>query len=211
MSKSDYITFVEHGKKSAKRILEKYHYLTGISKGFKSGYNFVLFSNKLDRVVGVCIFTGFPVPELAKGCYGLKRDQQEGLFELSRLCLDPEAQKEEHNLASWFTASCMRKLRKLTLVKSILSYADDGYHKGTVYQALNFKYYGLTAKKKDFWVLQDNGSYTKLSRGKTKGIAGEWRDRTRKHRYLITYDKKLNCQWEEQKHPVKSVINHHLD
>jgi len=194
--KSDYITFVEVGTESAKRILKQYHYLTGISKGFKSGINYVLYSNKLGRVVGVCIFTGFPVPELAKGCYGLKRDQQEGLFELSRLCLDPEVQGVEHNLASWFTARCIKDLRKRVVVKSILSYADCDYHKGTVYKALNFKYYGLTAKKKDFWILQTDGSYIKHSRGKTRGVEGEWRDRSRKHRYLITYDKSLKCLWE---------------
>ncbi len=198
MSKGDYITFVETGKESAKRILDNYHYLTGISKGFKSGINFILYSEKLKRVVGVCIFTGFPVPELAKGCYGLDRKDQQGLFELSRLCLDPEVQGSEHNLASWFTASCIRKLRQLEIVRAILSYADTEHHKGTIYKALNFKYYGLTAAKKDFWILQEDGSYIKHSRGKTKDVAGEWRPRSQKHRFLLTYDKNLSCLWIEE-------------
>ena len=47
-------------------------------------------------LVGVLpfVFLLDPVPEIAKGAFGLERDQQEGLFELSRLCVDPELQKE---------------------------------------------------------------------------------------------------------------------
>ena len=41
----------------------------------------------LGGCLAVCIFTGNPVPEIAKGVFGLEREnQQEGLFELSRLC-----------------------------------------------------------------------------------------------------------------------------
>ena len=48
-------------------------------------------------LVGVLPFVfllGLPVPEIARGAFGLERDQQEGLFELSRLCVDPELQKK---------------------------------------------------------------------------------------------------------------------
>ena len=193
--KSDYVIFAEAGKGSCKELLKKYHYLSKIGNGFKSGYNFVLWNIKRDEVVGVCIFTGFPVPELVKGMYGLKRTDQNGFFELSRLCLDPIEQEDEHNLASWFVSRCIKQLKELTNVRAILSYADDDHHKGIVYRACNFNYYGLTDKKKDFWILQENGSYKKHSRGRTKGIPGEWRDRSRKHRFLITYDKKLTCNW----------------
>lgn len=194
MAKTDY-KIKEVSKKEAGTILLKYHYLKDISKGFKSGYNYGIFKDNI--LLGVIIFTGFPVPELSKGMLGLERNQQEGLFELSRLCIEPEIQKEEHNLASWFVSRAIRQLRKDTQVKVILSYADADFHNGTVYKACNFDYYGLSAPKKDFWIEQPDGTYKKHSRGKTKGVKGEWRPRSRKHRYLIVFDKKLNVRWEK--------------
>lgn len=174
-------------------ILMKWHYLKDISKGFKSGVNYGLF--KGCDLVGVCIYTGFPVPELVKGMYGLDRNDQGGFYELSRLCLEPGVQKSEHNLASWFVSKTIKALKKNFNVRSILSYADDDHHKGIVYRACNFIYYGLTAKKKDFWILQNDGSHIKHSRGKTKGVPGEWRDRSRKHRFVMCFDKSLNINW----------------
>lgn len=194
MSKENYtIKLVTKGE--CKALLDKYHYLSSISKGFKSGYNFGLTLE--GELVGVCIFTGLPTPELAKGMYGLSREDQKGLFELSRLCLTPEVQSKEHNLASWFVSRCIKSLRKLTLVRSILSYADSDFHNGVVYKACNFKYYGLTDSRKDFWILLDTGEYVKHVRGKVKGLKGEWRDRSRKHRYVMCFDKTLKINWEE--------------
>tara|TARA_R110002020_G_scaffold304995_1_gene520814 strand:+ start:66 stop:653 length:588 start_codon:yes stop_codon:yes gene_type:complete len=183
-------------KNQAADILLKYHYLKDISKGFKSGVNFGLFNG--GELVGCCIFTGFPVPELTKGIYGLDRSEQSGFYELSRLCLTPDVQINEHNIASWFVSRCIKQLRKEFKVRAVLSYADESFHQGTIYKALNFKYYGLSAAKKDFWILQSDGSYIKHSRGKTKGIPGEWRPRTQKHRFLLTYDKSLSVCWAEQ-------------
>ena len=184
-------------KQQAGTILLKYHYLKDISKGFKSGYNYGVF--KEDYLMGVIIFTGFPVPELAKGMLGLCRTEQQGLFELSRLCLDPKIQKEEHNLASWFVSKSIRQLKKDAEVKVILSYADSEFHCGTVYKACNFDYYGMSAPKKDFWIEQHDGTFKKHSRGKTKGVKGEWRPRSRKHRYVMVFDKKINVLWEKAK------------
>ena len=56
---------------------------------------------------------------------------------------------------------------------------------GIIYRSCNFKYYGLTDSKKDFYFADG----TKHSRGSVKGVDGEWRDRTRKHRYLMVFDK----------------------
>ena len=198
MSKDSYsISLIS--KAEGWEILRKYHYLatTGKSVSYKSGYNYGLFKDK--TLLGVCIFTGFPVPELVHGMFGLPRNEQKGMFELSRLCIDPTTQKSEYNITSWFVARSIRQLKKDTNVRAILSYADTEYHSGTIYRACNFKYYGKTAPKKDFWVIQNDSTYKKLSRGKTKGLEGEWRPRSDKHRFLIINDKKLNCNWEEQK------------
>lgn len=191
--KSEYkISRIE--KSEAEFLLRQYHYLKDISKGFKSGYNYGLYKDQI--LVGVCIYTGFPVPELVKGMFGLERTDQDGFFELSRLCLDPTVQKQEHNLASWFISRTIQELRVATTVRSILSYADSDFHQGTVYKACNFVYYGLTDPKSDFWIKQTNGSFIKHSRGKTKGIDGEWRPRSRKHRFVKVFDKSLKIKWK---------------
>ena len=70
--------------------------------------------------LAVCIFTGFPVPELGVSAFGLSRDDQEGLFELSRLCIRPDIQKEEYNITSWFVSKCIRRFRKDANVRAIL-------------------------------------------------------------------------------------------
>lgn len=179
-------------------ILTKYHYLSKIQKGFKSGFNYGLFANG-DRLVGVVIFSAFPVPELAVGLFGLSRSQQGGLFELSRLCLVPEIQIKEHNIASWFVSRAIRKLKSEANVRAILSYADNDFHSGTVYAASNFNYYGLSEAKKDFFAKMEDGSYKKVSRGKVSGTIGEWRDRSRKHRFLMVFDSELTPLWKKER------------
>ena len=198
--KSDF-TIDRIGKKEAAPLLLEYHYLKDHSRGFKTGYNYGLFPNTpitSDGVLGVCIFTGIPVPEIAQSAFGLGRNEQHGLFELSRLCLHPSVQTSEKNLATWFVSRCLRKLRKTTEVRAVLSYADADYHEGTIYKASNFGYYGLSDPKKDFWIKQNDGSFVKHSRGKMSGLNGEWRQRSRKHRYLMVYDKTLKVQWNKE-------------
>jgi len=184
-------------KKEAEELLLQYHYLKDISKSFKSGYNYGLFLKndfcplKIGGLLGVCIFTGLPVPEIAKGAFGLERHEQQGLFELSRLCIEPNTQSREYNITSWFVAKAIKQLRKDTEVKAIISYADSDYHSGTIYRACNFEYAGLTDVKKDFYYADG----TKHSRGKVKGLEGEWKERSRKHRYVMVFDKTLNLLW----------------
>ena len=200
--KQDY--FIDRvGKKEIKELLYTYHYLKDESKDFKSGYNYSLYRKSFTDVlniggsVGCCIFSGLPVPEIAVGAFGLERNQQEGIYELSRLCIHPEVQKEEYNITSWFVSRCIRRFRKETKVRAILSYADSNHHSGIIYRATNFKYYGLSEPKKDFYYADG----TKHSRGRTKGIEGEWRERSRKHRYLLIFDKELkkSLTWKEEK------------
>ena len=191
------------GKDDIKDLLYTHHYLKDESKDFKSGYNYGLFRHpdwecplRIGGCLGVCIFTGLPVPEIAKGAFGLNRNEQQGLFELSRLCIEPSTQSREYNITSWFVSKAIRQLRKDTEVKAILSYADSNHHSGTIYRACNFKYYGLTDRKKDFYYSDG----TKHSRGKVKGSEGEWKERSRKHRYLMVFDKELQKRltWKEE-------------
>ena len=59
----------------------------------------------------------------------------------------------------------------------------------------------MTSPKKDFFILQNDGSYKKLQRGKCRHLNGEWRYKSQKHRYLIIYDKTLKTIWQEQPYP----------
>lgn len=185
-------------KSQSADLLLRYHYLKDISKDFKSGYNYGLYERNdfsplnIGGIQGVCIFTGLPVPEIAKGAFGLERHEQQGLFELSRLCIHPNTQEREYNITSWFVSKAIKNLRRETEVKAIISYADSDYHSGTIYRACNFKYCGLSDAKKDFYYADG----TKHSRGKIKGADGEWRDRSRKHRYVMVFDKKLKLLWD---------------
>ena len=186
-------------KREAEKLLLEYHYLKDISKDFKSGYNYGLYKNNdfsplnIGGIQGVCIFTGLPVPEIAKGAFGLERHEQNGLYELSRLCIHPNTQQTEYNITSWFVSKAIKRFRKEAEVKAIISYADSDHHSGTIYRACNFKYCGLSDAKKDFYFADG----TKHSRGSVKGRDGEWRDRSRKHRYVMVFDKSLTLQWEK--------------
>jgi hypothetical protein len=191
------------GKEEIKELLYTYHYLKDESKDFKSGFNYGLYRKSFTDILrvgsclGACIFTGLPVPEIAVGAFGLERNQQKGIYELSRLCIHPDLQKEEYNITSWFVSRCIRRFRKDARVRAILSYADANHHTGTIYRACNFTYYGLTDPKKDFYYADG----TKHSRGSVRGIDGEWRDRSRKHRYLMVFEKELKKRltWKEEK------------
>ncbi len=184
-------------KAQCEEVLNRNHYLSKQGFSFRSGFNYGLYDG--DNLIGVAVFHTISAWETAKGMFGLQDKEQNGFYELGRFTL--EELDNKRNIASWFLARCIKRLRSETEVRALLTYADTDLHKGFIYQALNFKYYGLTAPKSDFWVLQGDGTYKKQSRGKTKGLDGEWRPRSRKHRYLHVYDKTLTVRWKEEKYP----------
>ena len=107
--------------------------------------------------------------------------------------------RKDYFLDRWVVVATERKKRpqqfkKDSDVKAILSYADNNHHKGTIYRACNFTYYGLTDKKTDFFEKMPDGSFSKVNRGKVKDKEGEWRPRSQKHRFLMIFDKKLKKQ-----------------
>jgi len=190
-------------RNTAKILLDKYHYLHE-EGNFRSGINFGLFENQTNLLIGVIVFHTNSAKGIIKGCFGIDSFKLDGFYELGRLCMNPH--KHVKNLTSYFLGNSIKLLRKIRHVKCILTYADKDYHVGYVYQACNFKYYGLTAPKKDFFVLQSDGSFKKLQRGKCKHLQGEWRDKSQKHRYLIIYDDNLQTLWEQQEYPKGKQI-----
>lgn len=170
----------------AKALIVGHHYLGYKGFRFKAGYG--LFVG--DYLVGAAVYHGPSAPETVVGAFGLARTQQEGIWELGRLVLDPAYNGQ--NFGSMLISRSLKLLRKQHKTRAIITYADSSRHYGAVYQATNFTYYGLSAPKKDFY--RADGS--KLERGATKGVAGEWRPRPQKPRYMICYDKALQPKWE---------------
>jgi len=183
---------------TSKKLLDEYHYLHK-DGNFRSGINFGLFENETKLLIGVCVFHTVSAKEIVKGCFNIKSYKLDGFMELGRLCMNPH--KHEKNITSFFLSSSIKLLRKIENVVALLTYADSDHHQGYIYQACNFKYYGLTDQKKDFYIDQQDGTFKKLQRGKCRHLDGEWRDKSRKHRYLIIYDNKLKTIWQEKPYP----------
>ena len=177
---------VECSPKTIEDLIKKYHYLG--DKPFRKGYSFAL--RHKGFIKGGLIWHGLSAPETTVGAFGLDRKNQDGFFELGRLVVLPELNGK--GITSFFISHSIRLLRKKTNVRALITYADSERHNGIVYRASNFKYYGLTKKKKDFYI---NGKIKE--RGKTKTLSGEWKDRSRKHRYMLVFDKTLTIKWKQ--------------
>ena len=195
MKKDFYVDRVS--KNEIKDLIYNYHYLTNSTTDFRSGFNYGLFKHndwdcplRIGGALGACIFTCLTGRLVMKGAFGLEDTDQDGVVELGRLCIDPELQKEEHNITSWFVSRCIRQLRKDENVRAIISYADSDYHTGTIYRACNFTYHGLTDPKTDFFY-EDGTIHRK---GPVKGLKGDWRPRSRKHRYMMIFDEELKSK-----------------
>ena len=192
-----YIDTVSHD--IADNFLKRHHYLAQQGNGFLSKKNYGLFRE--DGVYcGVLTFGGISVIETLIGAFeGFERfSSQDGFWELTRLAMDDET--KEKNLTSWFVSRCIKDLRNTEYVRAIISYADSKYHHGYIYQATNFIYYGLTPVKSDFFE-KIGGGERQVWRGSVKGLQGEWRVRSRKHRYMLLYDKSLSVKWEREPYP----------
>lgn len=181
-------------------FLKRHHYLAQQGNGFLGRVQYGLFTND-NQFVGVVVFAGVSVIETLIGAFeGFERfSNQEGFWELTRLSMDDA--KKKPNLTSWFLSKCIKKLRSEQQVRAIISYADSKYHKGYIYQATNFKYYGLASQKSDFFEQMPNGESRQVWRGSVKGLKGEWIPRSRKHRYMLVYDKTLKVKWQEEPYP----------
>ena len=168
-------------KATAALCYQKWHYLK--EKGFRSSLSYGAFYE--GQIWGAITFHGVSAPETVVGLFGLDRNDQNGIFEIGRLAMDDRCPK---NSESRFIAVSIRLLRKIFSVRAVITYADTAVgHVGTIYKATGFSYIGLTDPKADFWV---NGKVQE--RGKTKGIDGEWRPRSQKHRYVKIFDTKLS-------------------
>ena len=95
---------------------------------------------KKEQLIGICTFGSPPSNALCVGVCG--EEYKSDVIELNRLCLNDDKEK---NVTSYFLSNCLKKLPK---PKIIVSYADTSVsHTGYIYQATNWLYTGLSAKR----------------------------------------------------------------
>lgn len=126
------------------------------------------------NLVGVVTYG---IPASLPLCVGLAgKENKDRVKELNRLCLLPEY--NGNNNASFLVSHSLKLLGNGTFV---VSYADTAWgHQGYIYQATNFLYTGLSAKRNDTY--QPNGlhprAYDKNNHSSLK------QTRSQKHRYV---------------------------
>jgi hypothetical protein len=156
-------------------------------------YAFGLFDD--GRLVGVCTYGTPSAAPLRDGIAGPENAKY--VLELNRLCLDTNIK----NAASMLVGRSLQMLPKPSIV---VSYADtEQEHVGYVYQACNFLYTGLSAKRTD-WKIKGmehlhGQTIADISRG-CDGSRSDFmrekfgddfylQDRARKHRYIFVTGK----------------------
>ena len=165
-------------------------------------YRYGLFEG--DVLVGVVTYGTPPSAPLKKGIAG--DDYKGDVLELNRLCLLNNKKNEASMLVG-------RSLKLLPKNKIVVSFADTSQgHAGYVYQATNFIYCGLSAKRTDWKVKGKEHLHGQTIADEFRGVknrAQAMRDkygddfylapRPRKHRYLYitgskTYKKTVRSE-----------------
>lgn len=139
-----------------------------------------------ERLIGVITYGVSCSSTLLKGICG--EEEKSNVYELTRLWIEDSTPK---NTESYFIGNTLKMLDK----EIIVSFAEiQQGHVGTVYQATNFLYCGMSAKFKDPKVKglehQHHATYAHgMTMDQVKQKYGEenvyYVDRPRKHRYIF--------------------------
>lgn len=182
-------------KVSAYEFVRKFHYLENAK--FFCVYAYGLFHKRTQKLLGVATYSNPQGISALKGWFG-ETNQNKDILELSRLCMLPRLNGS--NATSFLLGNSVRLLHTMYSTKAVITLADSSRHVGSIYQVCNFKYYGLTNSKTDFYA--DSGKVN--PRGSTKDVRGVWLPRTRKHRYAYVMDKSLEVLYQETTRPKLS-------
>jgi len=141
-------------------------------------YCFGLF-DELNMLIGICTFGSPPSRALCIGACGVENASK--VNELNRLCVNDGLEK---NVLSYFVSKCLKML-PINLI--IVSYADTSQgHNGYIYQATNWIYTGLSAKRTERYDINNpnkhSKSVTENKNNNYKDLA--IRERPQKHRYF---------------------------
>ena len=196
----DLFEIKEVSKKDAREMVKKYHYLG--EKDFMFFFSYGLFIKGEDEMFGCATFGVVGGNVTLKGWFGMDNTHSREYLELTRLVMNPIL--NGCNATSYLLGNAIKQIKKdHPQVKAIVSLADNELHNGAIYQACNFKYYGLTNKKSDFYRYDG-----KLNpRGATKTVEGVWIPRTQKHRYLYIIDKNVKVYYKEEPYPKGNAMN----
>lgn len=181
------------GWKEAAKLVSQFHYL-GKTR-FLGSQCFGLLADGC--LVGCVVYGPLSVPNTAQSAFGLPRGNYPDLVEMHRLVL--ASSFNGANAASYLVGRSIRELKRNN-IRAVISYADSSRHVGSVYQACNFTYHGLSPQKVDYYI---NGK--KLSRGTIKGKEYTSVPRSRKHRYVYLIDKKLEIIWPKSEYPKSTL------
>jgi hypothetical protein len=162
-------------------IVKKYHYLHRVAPCSRA---FGLFERATQRIVGCITYAVSSSSTLLKGICG--EDEMYNVYELTRLWIKDGTPK---NAESFLIGNTLRMLDKEIIVS--FSEKERG-HVGTVYQATNFYYCGLSAKFVDPVVEGLEGQHhSTFAHGMTNeqirakwGDKVKWVERPRKYRYV---------------------------
>lgn len=170
-------------------------------------YAFGLYKNKVLR--GVCTFGSPPSNALCIGVCG--KDYSSSVIELNRLCVDEMSEK---NITSYFLSSCLKRLPTELI---IVSYADTSMnHHGYIYQATNWIYTGLSAKRTERYDPDNPNKHSKTVTETMNYFDLAIRERPQKHRYIYfngskSFKKKMNRLLNYNIHPYPKGNNKRYD
>ena len=154
-------------------------------------YAFGLFEG--DILQGILTIGKPPSPSLCVGVCG--EHNSKFVYELNRLCVNDDLKK---NVLSYFVSQCLKKINNIILV----SYADTSQnHNGYIYQATNWIYTGLSAKRTERYDIDNPNRHSK-SVTENKNINYQdlaVRERPQKHRYIFFIaSKKQKKRWNRE-------------
>lgn len=203
-------------KDSAYEFVRKYHYL-GDAKFF-CVQAFGLFYKPTNMLVGCATFSLPQGKESLIGWFSLDA-HTENIYELSRLCMLP--QLNGTNATSFLLGGSIRLInnqnqelqkrwKNVTTInpndcwicRAVITLALAERHVGSIYQVCNFKYYGMTDTKSDFYRIDG----AKNPRGKVSQWHEVWIPRPRKHRYAYILDDSLRCNYPECERPSENSL-----
>lgn len=176
--------------KKAMDIIIKNHYL---HRTAPCSFSFGLFENTTSELKGVVIYGTPSSAPLRKGICG--NDEKDNVIELTRLWVDDSVPR---NGESFLIGNTIKRVNK----EIIVSFAEiDQGHIGYVYQATNWIYTGLSAKRSN-WVIEgiDKHCQTIADKYTSKELTEIYGDkfkrvpRPRKHRYVY-----FNCSKKRKK------------
>ena len=181
---------------SAQILVVNNHYL---HRRCPCSFSFGLFDNSNSVPIGVIIYGTPSSAPLRRGICG--DDEKNNVIELTRLWISDDAIKNSESFLISHTLPLVDK-------EIVVSYADPTQnHIGVVYQATNWIYTGLSAKRTNWTVEGTNkhcqtiaDKYTSEELKQKYGDAFTLVDRPRKHRYVF-----FNCDKRRKRELIKKL------